>query len=538
MSEKLSLIGKPCQSGKTTILIEFVIELVNDDEEIQNNIAVLFCDNSLLQTGQLGNRVDNNNLEKEIMSSKSEIRDFKSLHYEIDYNDLKIVICCCNSTQVNNISRLLKDYSERNPDNLRFNIFIDEADKTMGGELGDIINEWNEYEIVSKIGFITATPEKILKKFEGIRLHSIEFSYERELYHKIDDSDIHIIDKQPDYDSYLHYIMTQFDFNDNTVLYCPGNVKICSHENVKNILLQYKFNVLILNSHGINIYYYNGNIKNIGKQDKEISVWLADMYNSDEYELKNNKFAITGHLSIGRGITFSSPQLMLTDCIAPIKFTDKSSGYQLIARMCGNTKQFPNYVRPRIFGYNNIINTSIEMQNKIIDLVESSYKNKDLNPLISIDDYNNINADEKYGIPIKFTFNNADVFNMFMDDINTNLNGKRLNDKSRNLIRNTFNNYSNSYQTVNINSNDDYCPFSFDENYNIKNIKIINKETKDNTKYPMNKINNYLQMKKRYKAEDKNCSKPGDCIVYIINDDFPDFPDKGTIFITFWQKPF
>ena len=51
-------------------------------------------------------------------------------------------------------------------------------------------------------------------------------------------------------------------------------------------------------------------------------------------------------------------------------------------------------------------------------------------------------------------------------------------------------------------------------------------------------LKHYLQMKKRYKAEDKNCSKPGDCIVYIINDDFPDFPDKGTIFITFWQKPF
>jgi hypothetical protein len=208
--------------------------------------------------------------------------------------------------------------------------------------------------------------------------------------------------------------------------------------------------------------------------------------------------------------------------------------------MCGNIKQFPNYIKSRIFAYENILNISIEMQNKIIDLVETSFNNNNLNPLISINDYNNVNADEKYGIPIKIIFNNNDIFDIFMEEINK-LHKKKLNAKSRIEIKNTFNIYSDSYEMINLNNDVNYKPFNFDDDiYIIKNIKIINKNKNEeyHTKYPIIKINSYLDMKKRYKAEDKNCCEPGECIVYVINDDFPDFPNKGTIFVTFWQKSY
>ena len=116
MSEKYLLIGKPCQSGKTAILIEYIKELIDDDEEINNNnnVIIIFCDNSLLQTTQTSSRICNDELENMIMSSKTEIKNFKSLSYEINFSNLRIVICCCNAVQINNIDQLLKSYQKKN----------------------------------------------------------------------------------------------------------------------------------------------------------------------------------------------------------------------------------------------------------------------------------------------------------------------------------------------------------------------------------------------------------------------------------------
>jgi hypothetical protein len=107
--DKFLLICKPCQSGKTSLVIENIKKLIQiiDQENIHNNVSIIFCDNSLLQTEQMNKRVESENINVKIISSKSEIKNVDELYRKIINEDIKVIICCANKTQIGNIYKLL-----------------------------------------------------------------------------------------------------------------------------------------------------------------------------------------------------------------------------------------------------------------------------------------------------------------------------------------------------------------------------------------------------------------------------------------------
>lgn len=551
--DKLLLICKPCQSGKTSLVIEDIkklIQLTSDDMK-DNDISIIFCDNSLLQTEQLRERIEKENINAVIISSRSDTRTWKDLFLEI-LEGVKVFICCSNMTQINNINMLLKNFGNKKDkltENYRFNFFIDEVDKTFGGSNFDNIISWEKNDLIKKITVITATPEQFLKKIKRkVPIFPLEFSYEQNKYHKIEDSNINYIDES---DFSIKSILDKYDFSENCFLFCPGAIKKQSHENIMKELNDYNFNVLVINSDGIILYYYDDIEKEIPLEELidpitqhrcELSEWIAKIYNNDIYNLKNKKFAITGNLSIGRGITISSPQLMLTHAIIPNNVSNMSNLYQLVGRICGNMKEWANYNKPIVFGTKNTLTKVIEYQNKVINLVENAYK-YDIS-MVCINNYNDNNIDSNYGIPIKIRFNDMYNFNEFLEKIKKYKGNIKatLNDMSRKKIMKKLKKYfiEKLISSHNHNNMNEIWPFY---KYKIKNLKIIgynNEEYIKIQKYPLNKINSYFESKTKYKPEEKNCKDPGDCIFYVLCNNYKQLEvnniKKGDIFVTFLKK--
>jgi hypothetical protein len=557
--DKFLLICKPCQSGKTSLVIENIKKLIQivNQENIHNNVSIIFCDNSLLQTEQMNKRIESENINVKIISSKSEIKNVDELYRKIINDDIKVIICCANKTQIGNIDKLLEffnisDKKNKLNEDYNFHFFIDEVDKTFSNSFFDNIKIWKENKKITKITVITATPKSFLEKLGSnkIPLLRLEESYNRDTYHKIDDSDIINID---DINFNIEYILKNYKFSDKCLLFCPGKVKKISHYDIQKILNDNKFNVLVINSDGSKIYYNDDPenpvkitqelLTNDEDERVELSKWLSDLYNDHKYKLKNKKFAITGHLSIGRGITISSPNLMITDAIIPSESSNLSNLYQLAGRLCGNMKKWHNYKKPRIFGTQKTIKNVIEYQNKVIDLVEHCY-DYSINK-ISIENYEMLNADDKYGIPIKIRFKIKTKFKRLLEKIEEYKGSitSNLNDKSRNKIIKRIRQYCELENVCEI-SNYNQFSFNFDkDNYIIRNLKIIgyNEEPFEKVKkYPLKDINEHIEQRKRCKAESKNCENQGECIIYILCGNYQKFIDKdiqeGDIFITFMKN--
>jgi hypothetical protein len=552
--DKYLLIAKPCQSGKTSIVINNIKNLndmFNIDFDI-NSISIIFTDNSLLQVDQLKKRIEEENLDIVVLSSKSDVNDIFKLFWKITDEKVKIIICCANTKQIDNINNLFWKL-KKNKFNYNFHIFIDEVDKTFTSNYNmNILKKWENNKRIRKITVITATPDKFLKKIDDkIPIMTLENSYNKDTYHKLEDSQIVYIsysdlysyygDDNDDVDyGYYDYIIKNHNFSSNTVLYIPSNdVKKKSHLKIANLCTENGFNVLVINSDGNNIYYsgieepllidknllYDENYNKL-----ELSSWLPKIFK--EYNLENNKFAITGHLSIGRGITISSPKLMITDAIIPDKIIDKSNLYQLAGRICGNSKKWDNYKPIRVFAIKQILDIVINEQNKIINYVENAYKYG--HETICHNSLNLKDDGNKYGIPIKITYYNYKKFFKKYKE----LKGDRhqlLKPDIRKLNRILKNHITKKLCEVE-NKNEDYDI----NDINIRNFKIIKlKEEEKIKKYPIDNINNKFIFNKRCKTEEKNTNEINDAILYMVcfdnkeNNIFKTNVNIGDIFITF-----
>jgi hypothetical protein len=78
----------------------------------------------------------------------------------------------------------------------------------------------------------------------------------------------------------------------------------------------------------------------------ELSAALSSIY--VEHNLSQFPFAVTGQICLGRGITFQSKDFMFDYGIIP-DLKDFAATYQCVARVLGNTKEFPGFENPTIY---------------------------------------------------------------------------------------------------------------------------------------------------------------------------------------------
>lgn len=403
---KCKLLVKACQSGKTGEAIrDWVLEqsqAVIDSKNKIRKLAIFVCDNSLLLTQQTGSRLcANDDVQGAVvtLSSKSDFKHIDKLAKSIITNKtITTIICCGNSRRFRDITEL-SNVLMRSSDKYNISVYLDEADKILGSKSTKAeIEKWrSNSSCIKAITFITATPyesknDNLVKQFGDLELLYVD-NITSDKYHRL--SECEFIDtSELTLSNNVEYCADVFDrfIEDGPelgdVYFIPAQHERETHDAMEKLLLAIGFNCVVK----INGYKKEFTVKS---EDDEIVKLPFASYNEvskylgDYYTKHNGKekwaMAITGNICISRGISIQSPECFISHAIyGPFCASNYKNLYQIFARVCGNIRDFPDYIRrgpPKIYTTQKKFDTVCKMEQFAINLSILS-KSNPVNPVI------------------------------------------------------------------------------------------------------------------------------------------------------------
>ena len=385
---KLRAMHQPAQSGKGGKMID-VINRQNECIRIAGSTPgtmyanIIITSNNCLLVDQTSKRFNN-----DIVPIKNQSKVYawtsvgKDTRTSVEYVSMLIlehkvhtIVCCTNSLRISKVADMIKKLDVF-PDRLDYiNIWIDEGDANLRMLIKNDFMALASLRVVKSITFVSATMDAVYKHFPGIPIYTYPEAHPA-AYLTYAECEITIDDEPYEKSNEEQYIKYIFEKHSRCIQpgsrwFIPGNTRKNSHEVITRELFAKGFNVLILNSDRKEIRFYDRplvtlSLNDVGNGDLELGHLLCSLYKEYE-ELRNAPFAVTGHLCLGRGITFNSKLLasggghefMFNYAILPT-IPSKANAYQFTGRLLGNVKHFETFKTPRIF-------TTTRMDKKIRD---------------------------------------------------------------------------------------------------------------------------------------------------------------------------
>ena len=390
---KCKLLVKACQSGKTGEAIrDWVLEqsqITIDSINKIRKLAIFVCDNSLLLTQQTGSRLCADEEVKGTvvtLSSKSDFKHIDKLAKSIITNKtITTIICCGNSRRFRDITEL-SSILMRSTDKYNISVYLDEADKILGSKTSKAeIEKWRSNSCcINTITFITATPyesksDNLVKQFGDLELLYVD-NITSDKYHRL--SECEFIDtSELTLSNNVEYCADVFDkfIEDGPelgdVYFIPAQHERETHDEMEKLLLAIGFNCVVK----INGYKKEFTIKTGEDEIKklpfasynEVSKYLGDYYTKHNGKV-NWAMAITGNVCISRGISIQSPECFISHAIyGPFCASNYKNLYQIFARVCGNIRNFPDYIKtgpPKIYTTQKKFDIACKMEQFAINL--------------------------------------------------------------------------------------------------------------------------------------------------------------------------
>jgi len=379
--EKFTLICKPEQSGKTFIMIQEIIAHINEtDPKGRRIINIILCDNNLLLTKQTSNRV-NEDLEKYVIGdiayielsshNRTEYHDYTKVCFGIAFEKIDNVICCTNTTRIDDIYKIINAFNTSFSEEYYFKIWLDEADKFtryIDNTFRPCVENFDNVEVFA----ISATVEKLFKEYKHMKVYPIENST-AENYHGWRGNNIIIKDSVENYLAFAENILREqnSEIKPGTKWFIPGRSRKLTHHKIKDLCLKYGMAVMIVNGDGISISIPGINHSFDHPKDDEFATLLIKLYN--RYRLYNFPFVITGYICISRGISIMSEEFIFTHGILS-ECSSKAEASQIAGRLKGNIKHFKNYAPPTVYTTPAFNKIAIEMEKKSSHLCELAYR--------------------------------------------------------------------------------------------------------------------------------------------------------------------
>jgi len=325
---------------------------------------------SITESNEPANSAINDSVFSWTCGNKMNSIDTNTLAHDIEHKNVKMVILCANGVRVRYLVELLNTLATRASFKKTFNIWIDEADKS--------INLWSKYPeilqlpMVEQVTLVSATFVSVFSKYDVMQVLPFSDTHPA-CYRRLADCEKHAEDcVEHTAVKYIDHVLAKHCANNNTLVrpgaraFIPGDYQKISHEFVANLLhKKYGFVVCIMNGarkeilvpgrhDAIDLHPYL-TVGGLGKKDtvpEEFNVTLARIYK--EQGFARYPFAVTGFYCVERGITFqiapsTSPHLngahdgfAFDYCIIP-PISKRAEAYQTMARVFGNIGDFPNY---------------------------------------------------------------------------------------------------------------------------------------------------------------------------------------------------
>ena len=419
---KFQLICKPEQSGKTFIMIQYIISDLTEPIYNIESINFIFCDNNLLLTNQTGDRLEDSLNEYtlngtpyiELSShSRAQAHDSDAVFTAIVAKGVRNIVCCTNGRRMDDLYELITNLSCKfTKDKFNIAIWLDEADKYISfieSTLKPIVavND-NVY-----VHLITATPEPLFNKYNEVNVFPIENTTSKD-YNGWADNKIHIMEKNS---TIYEFIANCLSENSKLLLpgtkwFIPGLSVKKTHKIIESICILNGMAVICVNGDGITItiptistipthktdrskitklsakksqihrcfWTWNNNasrcrrLRNVKtfnyNKDETINEIISKVYK--KHNLDKYAVAITGHTCIGRGISIISNDFMI-DCAIYSYYSTKTEGSQLAGRVKGNIKSLSTYKPIHIYTTKDFNDMAIEMEQKSRQLAQIAY---------------------------------------------------------------------------------------------------------------------------------------------------------------------
>jgi len=425
--ERLIVVAKPEQSGKTFLMIETIKNCLN--EEISNpnlrTINIVCCDNSLLLTKQTGARIASEltlidtGCGEEVyltLSSTSSCNNVDSAIGVIYKSEPEInnILCCTNNIRISNIITIISAFSREDGSKYNFRIWLDESDKYDDYITDILIPCLKKYKNVQLYLMSATTPPQWFHEDmlgPEINFFPIE-NTTHEFYHGWEDNIIRVYDDASDpltfFANRLGECKTESLIKPGELWFIPALTKKKSHEYVAKICSSHGMATMIINGDGVAIRLPSDEQLGPFPKDRPLNELLRDYY--VKYDLVRFAVCITGNICVGRGVTIWSNDFrpsygIMTDRISH----NKRELSQTAGRMKGSFKSWPDFANPVIFTTPQFNDNAITWERRNRRLGKIAY-DKELNnhkPTLSKFEYKTAGRDTQRIVKLFKTFEEA-----------------------------------------------------------------------------------------------------------------------------------
>lgn len=375
MDPKMWCIWKPAQSGKTRSMQEWI----RSNDETAKHLHILITSNNRLLNAQLTKRMrddftdsssesesesdDGSEAPDDYIDVASKIFSWMSgttktnirvgeLADNIKEDNVNMVVCCAHKARFKYIIELLKNLEKSKSFSKRIAVWIDEADVSV--KMWAHAFNFTKFERVDRVVLVSATFESVFQHYQNIRIRGYAVVYNAPTYLRYEECNvIEVEDNKGSALSYIAGVLAEHPeiSAPGSKLFAPGEIEVASHDAIAELLLARGFAVMILNGQRKVIVLPTGEVIKVALKlssdaPDELSDTLAKVYADNN--LARFPFAVTGQICLGRGITFQSKGFMFKYGIVPY-LKDFAAIYQCLARMLGNTKEFPGFEKPTIY---------------------------------------------------------------------------------------------------------------------------------------------------------------------------------------------
>lgn len=392
-NSKVQCILRPGQSGKTRKMVELIKEVRANLAELTKAgwndagmLNIFVVSNVMALADQTAKRMqkelrddvstDSDDSDDGVADARVEGDCFawmsggaglkvnpKELAWLIGTKKVTTVVLCANKRRLNYLKQLLNELAEAPFYKDKIHMWIDEADasiKLWGKSDMDVTT----MDIVQKVTLVSATFNSILKQYGRLRILGDIITHPS-CYHKV--ADCVVIEDNcaflPAMGSgalaYLSAVLPRHPEmrQPGARLFAPGDYTQASHDEVASYLVAAGFAVLVLNGTEKAIRMPNGRAPLLldfkpevpNEEPKrpdavlageELGMYVARLYRTKG--LSQFPFAVTGHLCVGRGLTFQNENFRFDFGIIP-HIRDAAMAYQASCRMAGNIRDYLDY---------------------------------------------------------------------------------------------------------------------------------------------------------------------------------------------------
>ena len=413
-NSKVQCLLRPGQSGKTRKMQELIREYEGYADLFlgpgTNPLNIVITSNNIALSEQTSTRMNRDLYETESVDSDDDkIADAQvngtcfswtsgskgmkvsedALFSLIVRQKIAMIVCCANKRRLTYIFNLLKMLNEYPAYRPRINVWIDEADAS--------IKLWSNPALdvtalpnVTCVTLVSATFNSVLKKYERLRIIGCAETHP-EVYHRVSDciqeddasalgARTEVNDRVHSSADYLAAVLAKHPAWNapGMKLFTPGNHVQSSHDENASFLVKRGFAVLVLNGNekAIRLPYGLLPIRledTRSDEPEEIGLQVARLYK--ERNLKQFPFAVTGHMCVGRGLTFQNEHFLFDAGVIPY-INDPAMAYQTACRLAGNIKKIPGYKPSTIVASPKMLQTILRQEMFAVNLARIVHERK------------------------------------------------------------------------------------------------------------------------------------------------------------------